>query len=239
MYEDRLRQLHQLLPRVEANAERKHADADEADALVRDTRTEIVKATRERRHLRPLTFIPGGFGVAAALKAWHARPRVATLAAAGGSATIVAAGAIALAVIVTPGGQPPLATGPALPSVEPLPPAGHWPPPIGPPKGRRPKSLPPTPLVVVASPTALSVLPSPGVSAGPPLPNKVNPPEVKPPEVKPPEPPHVPPVEPPELPPPVDEPPPEGGHGCVVDLLGVGLLCDRAVIAGGSTGYVT
>lgn len=233
MHEGRLRQLHQLLPRAEANAEQCHADAADADALVRDTKAAIVKETKERRHLRPLIFVPGGFGVAAALRVWRARPRGA-LVAAGGSATVVAAGAIALAVINGPQSpmkpRPALTTG-ALPSVEPLPAAGHWPPPTGPPKGPPPKAVPTappsTPPVSAPSPTPeLSAPPSPVASEEPPTPKPHKPPKTKPP--KPPK--TKPPGKPPKTPPPVE--PPVAQQRCALTLLDVGLLCDRSLITG-------
>jgi hypothetical protein len=135
MHEARLRQLNELLPIIEANAAKCHADADDADALVRTTKAAIAEEAREHRHLRALVFIPAALGGGLALKTWLAGHRREISNAAGGVVTGAAATVFLAAALTGPdaGGlpdSPPTLAEPAPP----LPPIGGNPPHVGPPK---------------------------------------------------------------------------------------------------------
>lgn len=186
MHEDRLRQLNELLPLIEANAQECRAIADDAEEIVRFTKAVIAEETREHHHLRGLALIPaalGGGGLA--LKAWGVRHSRDISSAAGGVVTGAAATVFAVAALTGPAGGggdgrdgPPSLAEPAPP----LPPYGHNPPRVGPPKGTAAPSWSPPAQpdggLPVPLPAASIQLPrpSPTLPTLPPVPPVVPPP---------------------------------------------------------------
>lgn len=194
MQEDRLRQLHQLLPRAEANAERLHAASDDADAVVQDIRTAIVEEKKGHRHLRglPLLF-PAALATAGAVVRWAGRNSTAA-ATIGAGATVAAATAVGVSPLVVDPPADQIVTAPKPPAIS-RPHTAHTPPP----KRRGPPTASPSP----------SVPGRPGKRARPTLDAGTRPPlkthelplktraVPKPPKVKPPK---IPPVRPPKAP---------------------------------------
>jgi hypothetical protein len=227
MDSERLRQLNNFLPTAQAHAEECRAAAEDAEALVRQTKAAIAKETRERRHLRglPLLF-PAALAAAGAVGRWAGR-NSAGVAAFGAGATVAAVAAVGVGQL---GGDPPtgrqVVTAPTPPATS-LPPAGHTPSPTHPPKGS--PSAPPPPSVM---PTPTPGQPSPGT----PLPDDTAVPPSHTPPGKPSKAPKPPKTKPPHTPagkPPRDDADPEGvKEECRINLLGTGILCGHLFSSG-------
>lgn len=142
MDRERLRQLTDFLPRAVASANALHADADYADAIVRDTRAAIA-AERDDHRRGVLIVGPWAAAAAASLeiaRRWAAR-NSASIAAFGGGAAVATAVTLGPGLFDTSPPRPPTLAEPAPP----LPPIGHNPPRVGPPKGNQPRPATPAP----------------------------------------------------------------------------------------------
>jgi hypothetical protein len=209
---------------AEAHANDCRAAAEDAEALVRDTRAAIAKETKERRHLRglPLLF-PAALAAAGAAGRW-AGQNTAGAAAFGAGAAVAAVTAVG---VVQLGGDPPtgsqVVTAPKAPATS-SPPARHSPLPGRPSKGRRLPAPPPA-LPNRPTPGAPSASPSPLASVAPPahLPTKIKPPHLRPPKL-----PHTP-GKPSN---PHADGPPTVKDDCRINLLGTGILCGHLLSLG-------
>jgi hypothetical protein len=223
LHMERLRQLHSFLAMAEAHANDCRAAAEDAEALVRDTKAAIAKETKERRHLRALPLLfPAVLTAAGAAGRWAGR-NTAGAAAFGAGAAVAAVTAVG---VVQLGGDPPtgseIVTAPTAPAAT-SPPARH--PPARPPKGSRPPGPPPA-SPNRPTPGPPSVSPSPLISVAPSahLPTKIKPPHLRPPKL-----PHTPPGKPSN---PHADNPPTVKDDCRIDLLGTGILCGHLLSSG-------